>query len=255
MTTKEWWRDFYDPLLAAMLLEPASAEVDATVTFLERTLELAPGDLVFDQCCGLGRLSLALAQRGYRVVGVDLAADYIAHGNAEAESRGLPVELVVADAFQHVPRTKARGAFNWWTSFGYADDDARNAQMLARAFDALAPGGIFALDYPNLPALLRRFERSTVDRRAVPALGGEVTLVRESAIDVASGVLRKRWTYLLPSGERVEHYTAMRCYMPDAIARMLRSVGFDAVTFHGGVDGSALGIDSERCIARAWRRA
>src|SRR5207245_5435086 len=119
------------------------------------------------------------------VVGVDQCAPYIARARREAAATGLTVELAVRDAFEFVPRPPCAAAFNWWTSFGYLPDDRQNARMLARAFDALAPGGRFALDFFNLPGVLRDFQPQMVTRRATPAC--EIVLLRESAIDAAAG--------------------------------------------------------------------
>jgi SAM-dependent methyltransferase len=242
-----WWEPFYDDLLATMLLDAQSpAEVDDAARFLARALDLRPGARVFDQCCGLGHLAIALAAGGMRVVGVDQAAAYVARGNERARSRGLDVELSVGDAFDHVAAPACDGAYNWWTSYGYADTDEENARMIERAFESLRPGARFALDVPNLAGLCRAFLPSVVTRRAVE--GGELLLVRESELDLAAGVLRKKWTYLLPDGRRVEHPSAVRLSMPHEIAARFREVGFVDVTIHGSTRGEPIALESPRCI-------
>ena len=49
-------------------------------------------------------------------------------------------------------------------------------------------------------------------RRETPR--GEVTLVRETRLDLGQGMMHKTWTYFLPSGERVSHQSAVRLYLP-----------------------------------------
>lgn len=256
MTTTEpsqpWWTELYDDLLATMLLERTDrAEVDGTVAFLVRTLGLAPGARVLDQCCGIGSLSLPLAAAGHSVVAVDQSAAYVARASLEASARGLTIEATAADACTFTARPAVNAAFNWWTSFGYAATDAENLEMLRRAFDSLVPGGRFALDTLNVPGVLRGFARDVVTRRAIE--GGELVLHRESRVDLATGTLHKRWCYFLPDGRRVEHPSTVRLYMPHTLIELLRAAGFGEVELFGSVAGGPLELDSPRCIAVATR--
>jgi SAM-dependent methyltransferase len=246
-----WWAELYDDWLADQLLVREPGEVDRTIAFLVERLGLRPGMRVLDQCCGIGSVALPLAAWGARVVGVDQAASYIERAARDARTREIDVELVAADACRFVPREPVDAAFNWWTSFGYLDDDDANAEMLARAFDALRPGGLFALDTMNVPGVLRAFHRDVTLRRQTPR--GEVLLLRESEVDLARGRLLKRWTYFMDERRVAEHRSSVRLFMPDAIARMLARVGFTDVTLLGSLGGEALALDSPRLIATGRR--
>jgi SAM-dependent methyltransferase len=65
-----------------------------------------PGSAVLDAGCGTGEHALLLAERGHRVVGVDLAGEAIARANAKATAkaavkttaRGLAADFLVHDA-------------------------------------------------------------------------------------------------------------------------------------------------------------
>jgi SAM-dependent methyltransferase len=242
-----WWQPLYDDLLAELLLE--RADVGETLDCLVRVLRLERGARVLDQCCGIGSLAVPLAARGFRVVGVDQSARYVERAKKDAARAGVEVDLVAADACAFVPKGPVDAAFNWWTSFGYAPDDEGNCAMLRRAFEALVPGGAFALDFMNVPGVYRGFQRSVVTRKA------EVVLVRESELDLSRGVMKKRWTYFVPGGERVVHDSAVRLYQPHDLGEMLRSVGFEGIEFFGDVGGEPLALDSPRCIAVARRPA
>ena len=68
-----WCAEFFDALFAEhCLMTRSAAEVDEIVVFLARVLRLKPDARIFDQCCGVGTLSLALSRAGYRTHGVDL---------------------------------------------------------------------------------------------------------------------------------------------------------------------------------------
>jgi SAM-dependent methyltransferase len=249
-----WWTELYDDHLADMMLEGGSpAELDATLRFLIEHLGLAPGDRVFDQCCGTGRLSIPLARWGAEVVGVEQAARYVERARAHAAAAGVAAVFTAGDAFDHVPDRPCAAAINWWTSFGYLDDDAGNARMLRRAFEALAPGGRFALDTPNVPGLYATFRPSDIHRRATPA--GDVVMLRESRLDLARGLLHKRWTFVLPDGRRLERPSTIKLYTPDRLAALLASVGFEGLRVFGDVDGRPIALASPRCIVIGRRPA
>ncbi len=244
----DWWSELYDDQLADVLLESSSpAELAGTLRFLVEHLALAPGDRVFDQCAGTGRLTIPLAVWGAEVVAVEQAARYVERARTAAAAAGVTPQLVVGDAFEYVPERACKAALNWWTSFGYLPDDAGNARMLQRAFEALAPGGRFALDYPNVPGLCRGFRAHEITRRA------GLTMLRESELDLARGLLHKRWTFLAPDGRRVERPSTLRLYLPDRLVALLAGVGFTGVRVFGDLDGSPITLESPRCIVVGQR--
>ena len=91
----------------------------------------------------------------------------------------------MADAFEFVPDHPCAAAFNWGSSFGYADADRQNIKMLERAFESLKPGGRFILDYQNIPGVLRDFRQCIVRRHATD--DGEILLLRDCQVNLAGG--------------------------------------------------------------------
>ena len=186
-----WWSELYDDQLAQVLLDSARPEeVAATVRFLVEQLALAPGARVFDQCAGTGRIAIPLAQWGADVVAVEQAAAYVEQARRRATDAGVTAQFIAGDAFEVVPDPPCDAAINWWTSFGYLPDDAGNVRMLRRAFEALVPGGRFALDSPNAPNVYATWQPHQIDR------AGDIVMLRESSLDLAAGLLHKRWTFV-----------------------------------------------------------
>lgn len=243
----EWWKPLYDDLLASALLEESNGEeLEQTVDFLISALQLRPGSTLFDQCCGTGRMALAFAKRGYRVTGVDLTEAYIERARVKADHAKLSIDFHTGDAFVFSASPLCDGAVNWWTSFGYADD-ARNLTMLQRAFESLKPGSRFALDFINAPGLYRAFQPSVITRAS--HRDGSFILLRESELDLAGGVIRKLWTYVLENGKRVIHRSSVRLYDPHTLGEILGKAGFSNIHFFGDHRGGKLTIESPRCIA------
>ncbi|MDH2391108.1 class I SAM-dependent methyltransferase [Streptomyces sp. HNM0663] len=104
---------------------------------------LLPGRAL-DLGCGAGGNALALAERGWRVTGVDLAPRAIASTRASACARGLDdrIELAVADSATWQPETAYDFALS---SYALPPRGPARTATLAVLATALAPGGILAL--------------------------------------------------------------------------------------------------------------
>lgn len=250
--TGNWWKSFYEELpLESFMQRADTVEMRDTMRFLHEHLKLKPGMTVFDQCCGTGEVSIPLAQQGVSIVGVDLCEKFIRIAKERASEQKLPCEYFCGDAFTFVPEHYCDAAFNWWTSFGYAHEDVTNKMMLERAFQALKPGGMFVLDYPNLTGIISTLQSRTYKFHQTDY--GSAVVVRETTINLLKGLREQLWTYLLPNGRRKVHHTSIKIYMPNAIVEMLQQCGFEDIQLYGGLHSEVLEVNSQRCMFVARR--
>jgi ubiquinone/menaquinone biosynthesis C-methylase UbiE len=240
-----WWTELFDDWFAEQMF--GDWETKASVAFLTERLGLKPGMRVLDQCCGIGTVAIALAGQGMSLVGVDQSESYIARARDDASTRQLQPEFVAADALEFTPSQQVDSAYNWGMSFGYYGSDDDNQRMLTAAFEALLPGGAFALETTCLPAVLRTFQHSHVMRQRTGR--GEVMLLRENRLDLFSGQLEQHWTYLLDGKVAAERESSARLYAPDVVVAMMRRAGFGDIKIFGTLRGAPLGFDSPRLIA------
>lgn len=110
-------------------------------------VKLPQGSSVLDLCCGMGRHSLALADAGYKVTGVDLS-DVLLREARAADSEGR-VSWHQGD-MRAVPLDERFDAVvNLFTSFGYFEQDEEQLSVLKEIHRLLKPGGRFIIDYLN----------------------------------------------------------------------------------------------------------
>ncbi len=100
-----------------------------------------PPGRALDLGCGEGADSIWLAERGWRVTGVDIAPPALARARASAEERGIPqgqISWIAADLAAWHPE----GAYDLVSAcFLHSPVELPRAEVLRRAAGAVAPGG------------------------------------------------------------------------------------------------------------------
>lgn len=123
--------------LAKPYADDNCAQYLAVMTALFGLLPPPPARLL-EFGCGTGWLSLALGQRGYRVLGTDISPDAVRHALGARDARSLPeVDFRMAD-YETFDGGGAFDAAIFHDSLHHAEDERA---ALASAYRALKPGG------------------------------------------------------------------------------------------------------------------
>lgn len=111
---------------------------------IEALLELHPPLRVLDVGCGTGRHSLQMARRGYQVVAIDVAHNYLDEAKREAERLKLDIEfrLQRGSELREVENYDFILAYDH--TLGFMSDEEL-AVHFGRIFTALRPSGKFLL--------------------------------------------------------------------------------------------------------------
>jgi SAM-dependent methyltransferase len=248
-----WWISFFeDDSIADLILERRNSDLHVKeIDFLMDALELQVGDLVYDQCCGIGEISCGLAKRGIATIAVDCSAPYIRRAKEKAITNGLECAFYQADACEFICPKQAKGSLNWYTSFGYSSDDQINLKMLQNAYNNTQKGGRFVLDYTNPLFVFNHFVASKTIKKMTPE--GEMTCIKDSVVDAVRGMFLSTWTYTLPNGEMKKRSGESRIYFARDLIDMLQVCGFTIKDIKGDVSGEAFSGDSPRCIVIAQK--
>ena len=225
MRANEYSRSWFE----AFLLDYSVEQTEREIAFLARWLPLPDYARVLDMCCGVGRHSIALAELGYAVTGLDRSAEAI----AEARRRGGDkAEFVVGDMRElaSVPGT-FDAVLNLWQSFGYFDE-ATNLDMLRQVSGKMRIGGRFVLDINH-----RGFHE---------AHQGERRYERDGHVIVGtSRVAGNRQNVTLDYGDGVQDVFDWRLYTPEEICELAASVGLRTLLACAWYDESRLASADE----------
>ena len=183
-----WWETFFEGVAVDMWLQAVPLEHTIRETDrLEKLLGVAPGSEILDVPCGGGRLSLVLADRGYRMTGVDWSSQFLDHARSSPGSDRVRWEK--RDMRDLPWPGKFDAAFCVGNSFGYLDDEG-NAAFLRSVRAALKPGGRFVLETPMvLENLLEHLQPRPWWK------AGDVYLLVENRYDPASSRLEIEYTF------------------------------------------------------------
>lgn len=248
----DWTREFYETPLAASILTRDPVAIDSIADRLAHWLRLGPGGRVFDQCCGDGSISRALAGRGHPVHGVDISAPFVEAALNQARDARLDATYARGDACTWVTETLCDGGFNWGTGFGCSAHDSDNQAMLQAAADSLRPGARFVLDYYNVAGVLADFKPSFTYERTLS--DKVVQIQRRSELDLPQGLLHQAWS-CTQDGRRVEMpRTTTRLYLPKEVALMLEHAGFEVLECFGDHEGGRLALTGPRCLFVAQKQ-
>lgn len=148
----------------------------AEMPFIERQLEAAGAQRVLDAACGTGRHAIALAEKGYQVVGADGSSGMIEQARANASDAGHRNVRFVVAGFGELTR-----------GLGLASGNKRDTEQANSEFDAVLCLG------NSLPHILTPIDLGvTLDDFGNSLRTGGLLLIQNRNFDAALAD-RDRW--------------------------------------------------------------
>ena len=214
------------------------------------------GPRALDLCCGMGRITVELARRGFAMTGVDITESYLETAREDALYEGLDIEYVQADARSFVRPNYFDTAVNLYISFGYFENPEDDLMLVRNVHESLKPGGTFIVETLGKEIAVRDFIPGEWFERA-----GYTVLTEYEAVD-SWAALKNRWVLIRNSqtadepvsraGEapsRIEKTFTQRLYAATELRALLFEAGFASVELYGGWDERPYDQDAEILIA------
>ena len=224
------------------------ARTDREVQGVIRLLALKSGDRILDCPCGYGRHSIALAQRGFEVVGSDINSEMLAP--ALQRSAGMDNISFVKENMQDVSyQEEFDGVINLFFSFGFFETDEENNDVVRRFYNSLKPGGRFLMHTDvNVPYLKSDHYKFNETRNLVTGKKLEIN----EHFDAENNRLYGQWTLISTDGIR-EPLTPYKhiVYTYEGFAEICKEIGFVNIKGYGDWDGTPVRNDSEEMMVVA----
>ncbi len=207
-------------------------------------LDLKPGALVLDLCCGQGRHAVQLAKRGLRVTGLDLNSEYLELARRAAEAGEVSLQTVAADMRKIPFENHFDAIVNMYSSFGYLESEAEDLKVLESAAKALKTGGRLLLDMLNREWAVANYIQNDWHS------GADGTLyIERRDLDLATSRMHVHFIVVEPNNSRRESIGhIIRLYTLTEMTRLLARVGLVVSAVFGGFDRESYSIETRRMI-------
>ena len=135
-------------------------DTENQVDFIIKAMGLKGGERILDLACGYGRHALALARRGFTLVGVDITPAYIEDAKQNAAREGLPAAFILSDIRDVAFENEFDAVLNLADgAIGYLENDEENLKIFDVIARALKPGGAHFMDVCNAEHARRHFPK------------------------------------------------------------------------------------------------
>jgi SAM-dependent methyltransferase len=212
---------------------------------VSKALRLAKpkGKSVLDLCCGFGRWAIPLAERGFRVTGVDRTAHFLEQARTRARKARVRIEWVRQDMREFVRPGAFDLALSMFTSFGYFDDKQEDLRVLRNIFTSLRPGGVLLMEMAGKEILARIFQPTT--STSLP--DGNLLVERHEVLDGWSRI-RNEWTFIKGGKARTWRFH-VTIFSGQELRDRLEQAGFTNVKLFGSFEGDDYGLNAQKLIA------
>ncbi|MDA1189738.1 MAG: class I SAM-dependent methyltransferase [Chloroflexi bacterium] len=238
-TTKHWTQrlfvehaELYLPFLEKAE-ERTVGEVDALVTLFERS-GVPQGARVLDAACGTGRHAVALAQRGYEIIGLDVSPLYLRLAKERAKGAGVRVRWVEGDVLDAVSALGHEKPFDvaisMFNSHGYWGRQ-RDVRLFGQLKAATYPYATLVVLTSHAPWLEQVWRDETVES------AGPLRLYQTGTFDAKAGTLTGDRAYFEEHGDDLKMKLLLdmehQLYDRETMAAMLAESGWDVVEAYG----------------------
>lgn len=220
------WKTFFDHYAAFYGQEAFTQHMEDEIAFLITHLALQPGQQVLDLGCGIGRHAIALAQRGFKLTGVDISSGMLAQAHQAAQQTGVGVTWIEADATRFESEAIYDAAYSVCEgglsllSLG-EDPIEHDLMILRRLYAALKPGGRALITVTNAMRWIRHYQADDIEAGRFDPL----TLTEQFELSTPT-----------PQGEKTLLMRG-RGYVPTELALLMRLAGFRVEAIGSGTAG------------------
>jgi SAM-dependent methyltransferase len=241
----------YDRLIQG----PVTTRIDFVEEQLRRRGILAGAHLL-DAGCGTGAYSVALAERGFSVTGIDTSAELLAEAKGKAQQAGVHIYFQVGDILT-LPEDLAtdavlcRGVLN-----DLIKEEDRRAVFGSFA-GVLRLGGVVILDVREWHLTAARKTQNPVFEKTVETERGRLTFrsVIELQPQTQSLLVSEMLVLESSEGRQVTPFDfVMKCWTKEELAGHLIRAGFDSLEYFGDYDSVSTLCTTDRLIAVATLR-
>lgn len=248
-------RPFYSTFAWAydlLIQGPVEKRIDFIVMQLLRQ-RVVNGARLLDAGCGSGTYALAMAQKGFQVIGIDSSADLIVEAKRKSSVSRVSVEFMVGDILRlpegiMVEAVLCRGVLN-----DLVETEFRKAVFPSFA-GAMGNGGVLVLDVREWQSTVVRKTENPVFEKTVMTQKGQLTFrsITELRPETHSLLISETHVLQSPNGRNVVNFDfEMKCWTQTELTAYLTEAGFEVIEYFGDYDSAKPVGATDRLVAVA----
>ena len=196
---------------------------------------------ILDNGCGTGMYSLPIAQKGYRVVGIDISQNMVQVAERKAKEMSADVQFLCQDMRKLTYQNEFDAVICMNSTFNYILTNADVMATLTGFHRALRPNGIVFIDLFNFLTYFK--EPFPVSFQMIDTEQPGMSIVQNIGIDGSDGFYKMRRLGMVDTKSRMDCYNedfTYRVFTQPEMVTLFKQTGFKdihcfASTLPGGV--------------------
>ncbi|MBS4172841.1 class I SAM-dependent methyltransferase [Bacillus sp. FJAT-49736] len=224
------------------------------IPFLLKWASKSCGNII-DIACGTGRATIPLAQKGFKVIGVDVHKGMLSAAKRKAEAQAIQIEWVEQDCTKLSLKEKAGLIYSVGNSFQHFLTNESQDQLLESVSRNLEMGGtfIFGTRFPSTEELLQpskeEFWKTYFEEETGIRVDVYTTSFYDSLTQIQHYITIRKW--LDESGNILDEKRTnirLRYVFPKEMERLLGSRGFKIQHVYRNWKEEPLTNDSDQMV-------
>jgi len=211
---------------------------------------ILPGASVLDLACGTGTMACLMAERGYRVRGLDLSPAMLQEARRKAIRSGDTVEWQPGDMRDFTLPTAVDAVICLFDSMNHLTDEDQLLRCFSCVRRALRPGGLFLFDLNTIYTLSQVWGNSTKFRE-----DQSLYSIWRNQYEPCSRTCRLSLTVFVSENglyRKLHEVHRERGYELDAVTELLRQAGFKEVKLYKHSTFESPAADTSRVMVATY---
>ena len=220
-----WEADFFDVLYWNLFMRRPPSQIKKEGKII---LSLSPSSALtyLDLCCGVGDIGNYLAQQQKIVTGVEISKDY----QLISQQKFNKINFINKSVLDFNTKQKFDVVYNWFSSFGYFDEDD-NLKLLLKAYHFLNENGIFILETYNSYDVIKNFKNIFTYQKDF--YHQKYLINRSCQINFSERKLEQEWLFFKNQKLIKQQQTFTKLYFIDDFINLFKQVGFKNIEVYG----------------------
>lgn len=222
----------------------------ADLPFYSHWLKKRKEGSILELCCGTGRLTIPLAQEGYKITGVDNSTTMLNQAKQKASELNLPICFIKSDIRSLELPEKYDIIFIPFNSIHHLYTNQDFFNVLIRVNKHLKENGYFLFDCfnPNIHYIVQSENQENTMAEYTTKDGRQVVIKQTMTYENETQINRIKWHYYINGEFNSVQHMDMRMFFPKEIEAYLAMHGFRIMNRFGGFKGEIFESKSEKQI-------